>query len=259
MNNNFKYDSFYYSIDNRDEKPLDEVVDSSDREYAEKYRNNIFCPFCHSVSLSLVRSKSSFLREFPNQEHSVIDGQQCPYSLEVAKPKQTNDYINSLPVKDVNRKLDATLRWLFLKDIKPAKKSPAITSSKPKLENTLLTFTTPNTNRHLQTPKYSLLHWGKNTPVNTPLITYGKVYLQIISRKQKLPDGSEHAIYFLDVRKDTHSKSITSIYFKNDPQFQDGIYYVVAYCECRPRQENNRTYYNLYLVNPSYLKFTKVY
>jgi len=108
MNNNFKYDSFYYSIDNRDDHPLDEVVDSSDREYAEKYRNNIFCPFCHSVSLSLVRSKSSFLREFPNQEHSVIDGQQCPYSLEVAKPKQTNDYINSLPVKDVNRKLDAT-------------------------------------------------------------------------------------------------------------------------------------------------------
>ena len=259
MNNNFKYDSFYYSIDNRDNHSLDEVTNLSDKVYTEKYRNNIFCPFCHSVSLSLVRGKSSFLREYPNQEHPVIDGQPCPYSFEVAKPKQMYDYINSLPVKDVNRKLDSTLRWLFSKDIKSSRNQSVLPCSTPKFENTLLSFTTINTNRHLQIPKYSLLHWGRNTPVNTPLIAYGKVYLKIINRKQTQSDGSEYTINFLDVRKDAHSKSITSIYFKNDHQFQEGLYYVVAYCECRPSQVKNTTYYNLHLIDPSYLKFTKIY
>lgn len=56
----YKFDTFYYIVDNSNEHYLSEIENLPDEEYARSYKGKMYCPSCRGPQLTLVKKTESF-------------------------------------------------------------------------------------------------------------------------------------------------------------------------------------------------------
>lgn len=95
--NDYKFDRFYYSVDDSNKHYLSEIENLSDEEYEQEYKGKMHCPQCKEPQLTLVRGgDSSYLRTYPKQFHKIVDGQMCLYSFKTASKTIMEEYVQEL-------------------------------------------------------------------------------------------------------------------------------------------------------------------
>ena len=111
----YKFDRFYYSVDDSNEHYLSEIENLLDEKYEQLYKGKMYCPQCKGPQLTLVkRADSSHLRTYPNQYHEIVDGRMCPYSFKTASKTVMEYYVQELrDKKKIKSALEAIMRRLF--------------------------------------------------------------------------------------------------------------------------------------------------
>jgi len=247
----YKFDTFYYSVDKSNDHHLSEVENISDDEFIRLYKGKMYCPECKGPQLSLVKKEgTTFLRTYPNQPHVLVEGKSCMYECDTASKKVMEEYIKELrEKKKIKSLLEATMRKLFKQDTEPRVVSPG---SGVKADNPLLIERTQgnDTIKKNIIPHYSFKSWGKNIPQEQLLIVYGKVYIELkeISKKNNTGDEIQQTyIHF----KDIHTrKLITSCLKPQALEIANGNYYAVVLGECRKNESKGYTYYNMWINFP---------
>lgn len=250
----YKFDTFYYSKDKSNEHYLAEIEALDDNVYVETYKGKIYCPYCKTPQLSLVKKNGiSFLRTYPNQMHSTVNGKMCPYTFDTASNSTMKRYIEELRARNrIQSMLEAVMRKLLMpkvpKDVFPQE-------DKEFEEPLLISRTQPNkTVTKNIIPHYSFKSWGKNIPQDRLLIVYGKVYIELqeVEIKKKISDtkidAGEEKIRKTYIRfKDMNTKRVITSCRKPDQlTLSNGYYYAVVLGTCHQNvTEEGATYYNL--------------
>lgn len=247
----YKFDTFYYSEDKSNEHHLSEIENLSDDDFICSYKGKMYCPKCKGPQLSLVKKEEkTFLRTYPNQAHVLVDGEMCIYEYNTASKKVMEEYVKELrEKKKIKSLLETTMRKLFKQDIEPSI-APRTIGDKPDNPLLIKRRQSDNTVKKNIIPHYSFKTWGKNIPQEQLLIVYGKVYIELKEIKKEDKDGGEIKqtyIHFKDMHK---RKLITSCLKPQTLEVVDGNYYVVILGECRKKESNGYTYYNMWINSP---------
>ena len=114
----YKFDTFYYSVDKSNDHHLSEVEKLSDDEYTRSYKGKMYCPECKGPKLSRVKKEgTTFLRTYRDQPHVLVEGKSCMYECDTASKKVMEEYIKELrEKKKIKSLLEATMRKLFKQD-----------------------------------------------------------------------------------------------------------------------------------------------
>ena len=248
---NYKFDTFYYTVDKSSEHYLSEIENLPDEEYEKLYKGKMYCPHCKGPQLTLVKGvKSSFLRTHPKQLHEVVDGEMCPYAFETATKTAMEEYVQELrDKKKIKSALEAIMRRLFKIPISKTTISPNVVEKK---KDALLIEKKrdDNTIKKSVIPHYSFKSWGKNIPQDQLLIVYGKVYIELKDIEYKDNDGNAHIqtyIHFKDIRT---RKFITSCMKPQQMNIIPGNYYAAILGRCRENESKGHIYYNLWVNSP---------
>lgn len=242
----YKFDTFYYIVDNSNEHYLSEIENLPDEEYARSYKGKMYCPSCRGPQLTLVKkTESSFLRTYPRQLHKIIDGEPCTYAFEQATKTIMEDYVKELrDKKKIKSVLEAIMRRLFESHI--PSKTPSKTTGGSSNDALLIEKErSDKTTKKFVIPHYSFKSWGKNIPQDQLLIVYGKVYVDLKNAEYKDNDGkvySQTYLHFKDIRT---QKLITSCLKPQEMNISSGNYYAVILGRCYEKESNGHTYYNL--------------
>lgn len=249
----YKFDTFYYLKDKSNEHYLAEIETLDDNAYVETYKGKIYCPYCKVPQLSLVKKNGiSFLRTYPNQMHSTVNGKMCPYTFDTASNSTMKRYIEELRARNrIQSMLEAVMRKLLMpkvpKDVFPQE-------DKEFEEPLLISRTQPNkTVTKNIIPHYSFKSWGKNIPQDRLLIVYGKVYIELHEVEKKKDKNDEGKVTYIHFKDKETKKLITSCLKIDHIEIHDGEYYVTALgrCEARTDQNQKHTYYNLLINSPN--------
>lgn len=243
--NDYKFDRFYYSVDDSNEHYLSEIENLSDEEYEQEYKGKMHCPQCKEPQLTLVRGgDSSYLRTYPKQFHKIVDGQMCLYSFKTASKTIMEEYVQELrDKKKIKSALEAVMRCLF-KSPTPKHTIPktggdskdALLIEKEQKDKTIKKYIIPH---------YSFRSWGKNIPQNQLLIVYGKVYIKLKDIEYKDSDGNVKIQTYIQFRDIRTKKIITSCVKPQGINISDGNYYGAVLGCCYEKVSNGYTYYNL--------------
>ena len=246
----YKFDTFYYSVDNSNEHYLSEIENLPDEEYEQLYKGKMNCPRCKGPQLTLVRmAESSFLRTYPNQYHQMINGQICPYSFKPASKSTMENYVQELrDKKKIKSALEAIMRRLFELH---THKAPTLKTSNGTSKNALLIEKKQNkTIKRRVIPHYSFKSWGKNIPQDQLLIVYGKVYIELKDGEYKDSEGNtctKTYLHFKDIRT---REFITSCSKPQKLIISSGNYYAAVLGHCYTKEVKGHTYYNLWINSP---------
>lgn len=245
----YKFDTFYYTVDNSNEHYLSEIETLDDSEYAKEYKGKMYCPCCKRPQLTLVKKNGmSFLRTYPNQVHVLVDGKICPYTFDTASDNTMKKYVQELRDKNkIHSMLESVMRRLLMpkvpKDVLP--KEDDKEHSEPLLIKKVKRDKTVTRNI---IPHYSFKSWGKNIPQDRLLVVYGKVYIELkkieIDKSNSNGKGiTQIYIHFKDMRS---KKVITSCRKPDELNIYDGYYYATVLGTCYSKTTTNgNAYYNL--------------
>lgn len=247
----YKFDTFYYSVDDSNEHYLSEIENLPDEEYEQLYKGKMNCPRCKGPQLTLVkRVESSFLRTYPNQYHKIVDGKMCPYSFKQASKPTMENYVQELRDKrKIKSALEAIMRRLF----EPHTPKTPIPRTSDGTSKDALLIEKEQKNKTLERrviPHYSFKSWGKNIPQDQLLIVYGKVYVELKDVEYKDSDGNtctQTYLHFKDIRT---QKFITSCLKPQELNISSGDYYAVILGRCYAKEAKGHTYYNLWINSP---------
>lgn len=249
--NDYKFDRFYYSVDDSNEHYLSEIENLPDEEYEQLYKGKMYCPRCKGPQLTLVkRVDSSHLRTYPKQYHEIVDGQMCPYSFETASKTIMEEYVQELrDEKKIKSALEAIMRRLF-EPPTPNTIMPKISGGETKDALLIEKEQKDKTTKRRIIPHYSFKSWGKNIPQDQLLIVYGKVYIENKDVEYKDDDGNtctQAYLYFKDIRT---RKFITSCMKPQKLSVDSGNYYAAILGRCHTKEVKGHTYYNLWVNSP---------
>lgn len=247
----YKFDTFYYSVDKSNDHHLSEVEKLSDDEYTRSYKGKMYCPECKGPKLSRVKKEgTTFLRTYRDQPHVLVEGKNCMYECDTASKKVMEEYIKELrEKKKIKSLLEATMRKLFKQDNEPGVVSP---SSGGKVTNPLLIERTQSndTVKRNIIPHYSFKSWGKNIPQEQLLIVYGKVHIELKEFSKKDNNGDEIKQTYIHF-KDIHTGELrTSCLKPKALEIANGNYYAVVLGECRKNESKGYIYYNMWINFP---------
>ncbi len=247
----YKFDTFYYSVDASNEHYLSEIENLSDTEYEQLYKGKMYCPKCKNPQLTLVkRADSSFLRTYPHQLHKIIDGKMCPYSFETASKATMEGYVKELrDKKKIKSTLDAIMRCLT----EPPLPKASINKFTEGSSKDALLIEKKVKNKPLKRnviPHYSFMSWGKNIPQDQLLVVYGKVYVEPKDSPYKDSNGNTQSQTYLQFRNIKTKKFITSCIKPSQLNCTAGEYYTVVLGRCNAKNSNGHTYYNLWINYP---------
>lgn len=247
----YKFDTFYYSIDDSSEHYLSEIENLSDTEYEQLYKGKMYCPKCKKPQLTLVKkADSSFLRTYPHQLHETIDGKMCPYSFETASKATMEGYVKELRDK---KKIKSTLEAIMRRLTEPPLPKATINKFTSSSSKDALLIEKKVKNKPLKRnviPHYSFMSWGKNIPQDQLLVVYGKVYIELKDSSYKDSDGNTQSQTYLQFRNKKNKKFITSCMKPPQLSCSDGEYYAVVLGRCNAKNSNGHTYYNLWVNYP---------
>lgn len=241
----YKFDTFFYTEDGF-KHHLSEIEDLPDETLITSYKGKMRCPECKGPQLSLVKKgEMAFLRTYPNQSHTLVDGEKCMYECNTASKKVMEQYVKELRAeKKIKSILEATLRRLLKQDAESGEK---VESSKIKLDNPLLIKIRQSNGviKRNIIPHYSFKSWGKNIPQDQLLIVYGKVYIELLENKKENENGEEIEQTYIHF-KDIHTKKvITSCLKPQNLEVENGNYYAVILGKCHQNESNGHIYYNI--------------
>lgn len=96
----YKFDTFYYTVDKTNEHSLSEIENLSDADFICLYKGKIKCPECMKPLLSLVKKEgAAYLRTYPNQPHGFVNENRCTYGFDTASKKLMEKYVEELRKK----------------------------------------------------------------------------------------------------------------------------------------------------------------
>lgn len=243
----YKFDTFYYTVDQSSEHYLSEIENLSDEDYNASFKGKMYCPWCKGPQLSLVHSENgNFLRAYPKQKHIIVDEEFCPYEFETASNKQVNKYIQELKEKKkIKSLLESIMRKLY--DLNTPKQINKKTTSNY-VPNPLLIENTDDNKSGIKKviPHYSFKNWGKNIPQERLLVVYGKVFITLRDNLTKTGE-MQTFIHFRDI---SSHKLITSCKKPPKLKINEGDYYAVVLGKCQQYESNGHIYYNLKLNDP---------
>lgn len=244
--NDYKFDRFYYSVDDSNEHYLSEIENLPDEEYEQLYKGKMYCPRCKGPQLTLVkRTDSSHLRTYPKQYHEIVDGQMCPYSFKTASKTIMEEYVQELrDEKKIKSALEAIMRRLFEPPI-PKSIIPKVSDGKTKDALLIEKEQKDKTTKRRIIPHYSFKSWGKNIPQDQLLIVYGKVYIELKDTEYKDHDGNVKIQTYIQFRDIRTQKFITSCAKPQRMNISNGNYYAAILGRCYENVSNGYTYYNL--------------
>lgn len=244
----YKFDTFYYTVDQSNEHYLSEIEDLSYEDYITLFKDKMYCPWCKGPQLSLVKSKNgnSFLRAYPKQKHIVVDEELCPYEFKTASNKLVKKYIQELKEKKKIRSLlESIMRRIF--DLNVPKQTVEKNTGN-RVPHPLLIENIEDNKTAVSKiiPHYSFRTWGKNIPPEQLLVVYGKVFITLRDFQTKNGETQTY-IHFKDI---SSHKLITSCIKPQKLEISEGYYYAVLLGECQPKESNGHIYYNLWINTP---------
>lgn len=244
----YKFDTFYYTVDQSSEHYLSEIENLSDEDYKASFKGKMYCPWCKGPQLSLVNSQNgnSFLRTYPKQEHVVVDEEFCPYGFDTASNNLVKKYIQELKEKKkIKSLLESIMRKLFNLDV-PKQINEKNTSHF--FPNPLLIENNEDDKTKVRKiiSHYSFKTWGKNIPPEQLLVVYGKVFITLRDFQTNKEEMQTY-IHFKDIYS---HKLITSCIKPQKLEISEGYYYAVVLGECHRKESNGYIYYNLWLNAP---------
>ena len=115
----YKFDTFYYTVDKTNEHSLSEIENLSDADFICLYKGKIKCPECMKPLLSLVKKEgAAYLRTYPNQPHGFVNENRCTYGFDTASKKLMEKYVEELrKKKKIKSLLEGIMRKLFKQDM----------------------------------------------------------------------------------------------------------------------------------------------
>jgi len=247
----YKFDMFYYDEDKSNDHHLSEIEDLTDKEYDEKYRDKMRCPWCKTPQLGRVRSNGkTHLRTYQNQPHIKVNEEMCPYECDTAPNKVVEKYINELHnKKKIKSMLESVMRQLMPHDTTKTKTTPVCSSEfqEPLIVKRQKSDKTIEKN---VIPHYNFKTWGKNIPEDRLLIVYGKVHIELkehVIQKEDEDDIVQTYIHFKDIKT---KRLITSCLKPKQLEIEEGDYRAVLLGTCRVNVSNGCTFYNLWVHKP---------
>lgn len=247
----YKFDTFFYTIDKSNEHFLSEIENLSDTDFIRLYKGKMRCPECKGPQLSLVKKEgTAFLRTYPSQPHMLVDGMKCIYECDTASKKVVEEYVKKLRIKKkIKSILEATMRKLFKQDMEPdvISKTSEIKSSNPLLIERIQSNGVVKRNI---IPHYSFKSWGENIPQEQLLIVYGKVYIDLMEINKTDENGEEIKQTYIHFKDMDTKNVITSCMKPRNLEIEKGNYYAVILGKCRKNESKGHTYYNMWINFP---------
>ncbi len=158
----YKFDTFYYTVDKTNEHSLSEIENLSDADFICLYKGKIKCPECMKPLLSLVKKEgAAYLRTYPNQPHGFVNENRCTYGFDTASKKLMEKYVEELrKKKKIKSLLEGIMRKLFKQDMESSSMSKI---NERRLNNPLLIerIQSGGTIKRNIIPHYSFKSWGK--------------------------------------------------------------------------------------------------
>jgi len=261
----YKFDRFYYIVDESTEHYLPEISELEVEEYNLRYKGKMLCPLCKQVQLTRVRSSTgTYLRTYPKIGHGMVKEKLCVYQCETATKREVESFFKELRNKrKISSRLDAILRILLGVKISTVKKDNGVDDFNDPLA--IVKKTKNNGDVRKIIPHYSFYSWGPNIPQDDVLmIIYGKIQIKLVAVKSKKELGGDKEeaqteskefenserdentsiyIHFHDIK---NGKFITSCRKPYNLNLQEGKYAVAVLGKCVKRGN----YYNLWVNAP---------
>ncbi len=247
----YKFDTFYYTVDKTNEHSLSEIENLSDADFICLYKGKIKCPECMKPLLSLVKKEgAAYLRTYPNQPHGFVNENRCTYGFDTASKKLMEKYVEELrKKKKIKSLLEGIMRKLFKQDMESSSMSKI---NERRSNNPLLIerIQSGGTIKRNIIPHYSFKSWGKNIPQDQLLIIYGKVYIDLKEINKKNGKGEELKQTYIHFKDISTKKLITSCIKPKGLKIDKGNYYAVVLGECCKNESKGYIYYNIWINAP---------
>lgn len=232
-----KYDEFYYKTGDM----ISSITDLNDKNYMQKYRDNIFCPDYRVAKLTFVNAKGKVvhLRTTQGSMHEKY----CPYAYESADTQVTTEYLKELQNnKQIHNLMQSAMRYLCIsKNVTTINHNIARTQSNLMIIEPKQGITT--TRKSIK--RKSLNAYFDEENVGELFVFYGKVMLKF--KKEK----SWKAGYLQIVPKEKIKFSIT-IFDDMDIE-ENTLYNLVAIGMVK----NNKPIFQIELFNKNCLLYKK--
>ena len=223
MDNKFT-EAALIKIENRNKQIINDYVRLADlaklrkdydnsisKEYAETYKNHLFCPFCKGPQLSLVRSSKTgkyFLKTYSKQVHK----QDCSYKFKSVKSELVDKLLINLDNNPANCKLvNSKLQSLIykLKTNNDSLQPFLVKVSKSQILSDDINDKAVKTKRNIRRlPIKSLSSPINENDMNTAKFFYGEVNAHVDQRASKSKGNIFYAITINSITTNNYLCSI---------------------------------------------------